>query len=203
MTRVLLLTLIAVVSNALWLGEVCLVKGWAGLRWLDGFNWSSIPISVLVAVACVVVLPKLRRNARPSLFVVLMSALTLATFALTRYILMSLMGRTYFVTGELSSHAATAVLLLILCGLALSFGVVLLAARFLAPLAGWTVICVALAVLLALPLAVGSIAIVPAINGATDAIHAVKMGYPVFWAVFLVPLALRAGVSKDLADSER
>jgi hypothetical protein len=195
--------LIAIVSNALWLGEVCLVKGWAGLRWLDGFNWSAIPISVLVAVACVIGLPKLQRNARPSLFVVLMSALTLAAFALSRYSLMSLMGRTYFITGGMSSHAAAEILLLILCGLALSFGIVLLTVRFLAPLAAWTVICVALAVLLALPLAVGSIAIVPAINGATDAIHAVKMGYPVFWAVLLVPLALRAGVRKDFADSER
>jgi len=27
----------------LWMGEVIWVKGWAGLAWLEGFNWSPFP----------------------------------------------------------------------------------------------------------------------------------------------------------------
>ena len=31
------------------------------------------------------------------------------------------------------------------------------------------------------------------LNGSTDEIHAIKMGYPVFWTALLVPSALRLG----------
>jgi hypothetical protein len=32
----------------LWLAEVCWIKGWTGLAWLSGFNWSALPISALI-----------------------------------------------------------------------------------------------------------------------------------------------------------
>jgi len=33
----------------------------------------------------------------------------------------------------------------------------------------------------------------PAVNGSTDQIHAIKMGYPVFWTALLIPVAMGLG----------
>jgi hypothetical protein len=37
-------------ARGLWLGEVCWIKGWAGLAWLSGFNWSALPICALTLI---------------------------------------------------------------------------------------------------------------------------------------------------------
>jgi hypothetical protein len=47
--------------------------------------------------------------------------------------------------------------------------------------------------ILVLPLSFTTIRMLPALNGSTDELHSIKMGYPVFWAALIVPLALRIG----------
>ncbi|HYR85046.1 MAG TPA: hypothetical protein VE422_13270 [Terriglobia bacterium] len=40
----------ALAAWGLWLAEILWVKGWAGLAWLSGFNWSVLPICALIVV---------------------------------------------------------------------------------------------------------------------------------------------------------
>ena len=65
------------------------------------------------------------------------------------------------------------------------------------------------AMLAAVPLAAWllglvTIELVPAVNGATDGIHAIKMGYPVFWVVALLFVAGRfaARLAERSADAD-
>jgi hypothetical protein len=51
------------------------------------------------------------------------------------------------------------------------------------------------AFLLTVPASLLSIQIFPALDGSTDYIHAVKMGYPAFWTVLLTAVA--AGLSRQ------
>ena len=65
--------------------------------------------------------------------------------------------------------------------------------RWLVPTSYLAMPYLALALLLVLPLSFATIHVVPALNGSSDEIHAIKMGYPVFWTALLVPAALRLG----------
>ena len=52
LVRVVLLVAGAFAACGLWLGEISWVKGWQGLAWLSGFNWSAFPISILIVSLC-------------------------------------------------------------------------------------------------------------------------------------------------------
>ncbi|HYR85045.1 MAG TPA: hypothetical protein VE422_13265 [Terriglobia bacterium] len=87
----------------------------------------------------------------------------------------------------------SAVIVLLLAGLIVSLGLTLAANRWLVPLHYWTGILVAVGLLLVLPISIATIKVFPALNGSTDQIHSIKMGYPIFWTAVLVPIAMRLG----------
>ena len=113
--------------------------------------------------------------------------------ALTAFVLLR------FVAFELFSGGAPAGLT-VGVGSALLLGVILVpigfpiaSNRWLGPTGYRAIPCLAGALLLVLPLSFATIHLLPALNGSTDEIHAIKMGYPVFWTALLVPTALRLG----------
>jgi hypothetical protein len=65
--------------------------------------------------------------------------------------------------------------------------------RWLEPVCWRTVVYLAVVLVLVLPLSFATIQILPALNSSTDQIHAIKMGYPVFWTALLLPVGLRLG----------
>jgi hypothetical protein len=172
----------------LWLGEVCWVKGWTGLAWLSGFNWSAVPICLLVVVLCGWLMnghPPW--SARLKFFAAGFIA-SLAAFVVER-----------FVAFELFSGGAPAGLTVVVAG-AFILGVALVpivvpvvSKRWLAPTSYLAVLYLFGALLLVLPLSFATVRVLPALNGSSDEIHAIKMGYPVFWTALLVPTALRLG----------
>jgi hypothetical protein len=170
----------------LWLGEVCWVKGWAGLAWLDSFNWSALPVCAVIALtSSYAVAPEAGWRQRMT-FVLLGGALTAGAFAIGRQAVID-----FFSAWLVPYHEP--LVTLAAAGLAVSAGLTAAAGRWLAPLHVWTAAIVAVALVLAVPLSVVTVAAFPALNGSTDEIHAVKMGYPVLWTALLVPLALRVG----------
>jgi hypothetical protein len=187
-TRLSLLPLGALVSWGLWIAEVCWIKGWTGLAWLSGFNWSTVPISALiVTVASYVVVSRTPRSARMS-FIGVGWIVTLAAFAIGRQASFELF------SGPVAGRQGHfAVIVLASTGIILSVCLVGSASRWLRPLHYWTTILVAVGFVLVLPLSFVTIRVFPAFNGSTDQIHAIKMGYPVFWATLLVPIALFLG----------
>jgi hypothetical protein len=191
--RAAFLAVAAFAAWALWLGEVCWVKGWAGLAWLDGFNWSALPIcAVIVATASYAVSPDAAWPARVK-FVRAGFVLATGGFVAGRWAIFE-MSRQWA-----PDYRPLAVLAV--AGLAVSTGLTAAAGRWLAPVHVWTAAAVAVALILVLPLSFATVAVFPALNGSTDEVHAVKMGYPVLWTALLVPLALWLGRKRRHSSS--
>lgn len=182
----------AVVAWSLWLGEVCIVKGWEGVAWLSGFNWASLPICVVIVVVTAIFVPSRGLQTSKLKFVGTGVVITVIAFFLAR--------RSAF---ELFSGATTASIgvmafaTLALTATAVSVGLTIAGNRWLSKLHRWTAGLLILGLVLTLPMSYVTIRLLPALNGSTDMVHAVKMGYPVFWTVILVPLAIRAGARSD------
>jgi hypothetical protein len=183
-----LLLAAAFASWGLWLGEVVWLKGWAGIAWLSGFNWSAIPIAAIVAVACSYAVSfnapgRGRRN-----FVALAFALALVAFIFARAA-----GVEVLSSWGPNPLGLLAIGVIVLMGIAVAAGFTAAASRWLAQLHWWTAALVLLALLLVIPLSFATIKVFPALNGSVDQVHAIKMGYPPFWVALLLPLALRLG----------
>jgi hypothetical protein len=187
-----LLIVAAFVAWGLWLGEVWWVIGWAGLAWLDSFNWSSLPICAVIMVSSsYFVSPDAEWRERMK-FVLSGSALTIGAFVAGRWAMFEFFSAWLFV-----NNAAVAAL--VAAGLAVSVGLTAATSRWLAPLHIWTAGVVVVALVLVLPLSVMTVKEFPALNGSIDEIHAIKMGYPVLWTALLVPPALRLGRKRRYA----
>jgi hypothetical protein len=167
----------------LWLTEVLWVKGWAGLVWLSGFNWSALPICALIVIMASYFVTAHTRWSKRMMFFGVGWVITVGAFAIARWAAFELF----------SGAGLGAAIFLLIAGLIVAMGLAISANRWLAPLHYWTGILVGVALLLVLPLSVATIRMFPAFNGSTDQIHSIKMGYPIFWTAVLVPLAMRLG----------
>ena len=176
----------------LWLAEICWSKGWPGIVWLSGFNWSALPICAVIVAVCIFLMDGERDwPARVKFFAVAMPA-AVAAFVLER-----------FTAFELFSGGAPFGFT-IRVAVAFSVGATLVPTvfpfacnRWLKPTRWHARLYLVAALLLVLPLSFATIRLLPALNGSTDEIHAIKMGYPVFWTALLVPLALWLGKKKN------
>lgn len=181
-----------VTTWALWLSEVVLVKGWEGLGWLSGFNWSALPISALIIVMCSYFLTERANWSQRTIFLGVGYVIIVAAFSIARWAAFEL-----FSGGILDGAGLAPTVVLLAAGLMVSAGLTISANRWLVRLHYWTGILVALALLLVLPLSFATIRVFPAFNGSTDQIHSIKMGYPIFWTAVLVPVAMRLGKEKE------
>jgi hypothetical protein len=203
LVRFSLVIVAAVVALGLWLAEVYWVKGWAGLAWLDGFNWSSLPICAVIVTTCSdFVAPDAAWRDRIK-FVFFALLLTIAAFVSGRWAMIeidSIWG--WYGQPPLVVLYPQPFVVLGAAGLTVSGGLTVAANRWLTPLYSWTVLAVIVSLALVLPLSFVTVAVFPALNGDTDWIHAIKMGYPVLWTALLVPPALRLGRKRagDLTD---
>jgi hypothetical protein len=172
----------------LWFAEVYWVKGWAGLAWLSGFNWSSVPICALIVIMSSSILSAQAPLSARVMFLGVGFAIAITAFVIARLAVFEL-----FSGGIPARTGPAATAALVVSGLIVSVGLPMLANRCLVPLRRWTGVLVGLALLLVLPISFVTIKVFPAFNGSTDQIHSIKMGYPVFWTAVLVPVALRLG----------
>ncbi|HLK90876.1 MAG TPA: hypothetical protein VKZ18_13345 [Polyangia bacterium] len=180
-----------------WLYEVVQVRGWEGLRWLSAFPRAGLAGSVLVPLAMLAVLVEPGRpSARRALaFLAVSTAVCLAAFALGRAGVYALFEPGHLPpAGRAPAFEAMELTLLALVGAAVGLWASVRA--LLRPLTRWAVAYLALAIVLVLPASVATIRLVPALNGSQDFVHAVKMGYPVFWTVVLVAAAVAVAVKR-------
>jgi hypothetical protein len=183
-----LLVVTAFASWGLWLGEVIWLKGWAGLAWLSSFNWSSLPICVaIVTMSSYLVCTHARWPDRAK-FIGLGSILTVSAFIAARGAAFDL-----FSQAMPGQSGLGAMIVLVGAALLVSVGLAASASRWLVPLYPWTWLLVGAGLMLVIPLSFFTIEVFPAINGSTDELHSIKMGYPVFWIALIVPVALRLG----------
>jgi hypothetical protein len=194
--RCLFLLLGAAAAWSFWITEVYWVKGWSGLAWLSGFNWGAVPICALITIMCAYFFEPGAEAANKVKFIVVGFVLTIASFVAGRFSALDLFSGN--ISGALPLKP---ILILASAGIAVSVGLTISANRWLAPLHLWTIALLAIGLLLVLPFSFATIRVFPALNGSTDEIHAIKMGYPVFWTTLLAPTCLwlgRKGPSFDL-----
>ena len=192
----LLVLLFGLLSLAFWRGEVELIKGWAGLNWLNGYPWAAVPVCALVAgsvlVAVLAAAPPAarkpldpRRRARlrdvpgdrdRSRVVVVCESRDVAGNQ-PRWLMFSpppLMTRDRLVDSARSVHN-------VVRGWDLS-------QRSIACYCDCGPWCIALfvaALIIVMPASWLSLQLLPA-HGYTDEIHAIKAGYPTLWTNLLI-----------------
>jgi len=124
-------------------------------------------------------------------FVGLGSILAVAAFAALRWATFAL-----FSEMMIGTLWQAPVAVIVLSWVIVAVGLAVLANWCLTSLHVWSAALLALGLILVLPLSFATIRIFPALNGSTDELHSIKMGYPVFWAALIVPLALRIGFKR-------
>jgi hypothetical protein len=179
----------AAICWLLWTAEVRWATGWAGTAWLSGFNWSAVPIGAVIGVSASYCVSARASGVRRAWFVGFACVASVVAFAIARWAAFELFAEG--VPGRAAIRVGLAGGLLAL--LLVSVGLTMSASRWLAPLSPWAAVLLGGALTLVLPLSFATIKIFPAVNGSTDEIHAIKMGYPVLWTALLVPLAMRLG----------
>jgi hypothetical protein len=186
--RLSLLLGAAFAAWGLWLAEVLWVKGWAGLAWAAGFNWSALPACALVVLmASYLVTPQARWPDR-AMFLGVAWVIAVSAFAMARWAVLELF------SGGFPGRAVPGPgFVLLIAWVIVPVGLTIAGKRWLAPLHYWTGTLVAAGLLVVLPLSFATIKVFPAFNGSTDQIHAIKMGYPVFWTAVLIPVAMALG----------
>jgi hypothetical protein len=190
---------LASAALALWLYEVLAVRGWAGLRWLSGFPRAGIAASLLVSLGILVVVLDRRRMppaGRALAFLVASTTVCLAAFALARAGVYALFAPGHLPPGPGGAPGREALGLALLALVGAATGLWASVHALLRPITRWAVAYLAVAIVLVLPASLGTIHIVPGINGSEDFVHAVKMGYPVFWTVVLVAAAVAVAVKR-------
>ena len=178
----------ALFAWGLWFMEVCWIKGWAGLAWLAGFNWSALPICCLIATMSMYIMDVHSKSRQRWAFVAAASLSMLGGFVACRWAMFEI-----FSGPTTVRHAFPALVILIGTLIGVSVVLTFAANRWLSPLHRWTTVSILCALIMVMPLSVFTIKAFPALNGSTDTVHSIKMGYPVFWASLLVPLFLTIG----------
>lgn len=169
------------------------MKGWSGLAWLFSFNWSSIPICLLIALSISLLLPLRRPRPKRMLCVAFSFSTVLAGFIIARWIAFEWLYRSM-----VPNASAGFLITLLLSSLVLSLSLFSCAHHWLTPLRIWGMPLLFGSLFLAVGLSFITIRVFPAISGSTDSIHAFKMGYPVFWMALLMPYALRLSCAASM-----
>jgi hypothetical protein len=191
-----LVLLFALVSLALWRGEVELIKGWAGLSWLNGYPWAAVPVCVLVAasllVAVLAAAPPPAQEAIRSrgggrtcvTFLAIATGVGWLSFEIARRWLETSHAWLMFSPPPLATRIGwliPPVGAITLCAIEIFFAI----DRLLLRLHPWCIALFAAALILVIPASWLSLQLVPA-HGYTDEIHAIKAGYPTLWTNLLM-----------------
>lgn len=187
------------VSLALWRSEIELIKGWAGLNWLNGYPRAAVPICVLVAASVLVaVVAAMQPGARDAVrargvartygtFVAVAAGIAWVSFEIARQWLRTSHAWLMFSPPPLTTRIGwliPPVASIALC----AAGIFVTVDRLLLRLRIWSVALFAAALILAMPASWLLLQLLPA-HGYTDEIHAIKAGYPTLWTTILMGAA--------------
>jgi hypothetical protein len=183
--RVAIIPAGAFVAWGFWGLEIFAIRdGWRSTAWLSGFNWSAIPICVVIASVCAFTVEPDRDRFGPLPFILCASILFLSAFLMSKTALeefyASAMGAAL---GALFPYDA--LLKLVYGGLAVSFILPLLARWRLGPMRLRVIFALAAALLFVEPASyfIGRLALFRPHHELDD----VKFGYPVLLAALFVP----------------
>ena len=196
---VVLVLLFGSVSLALWRGEVELIKGWAGLSWLNGYPKAAVPICVLVAssvlVAVLAAAPPAAWDAIRSRgvrricvsFLAIVGGIAWLSFEIARRWLETSHAWLMFSAPPLGTRIGwliPPVGSVALCAI----GIFVTIDRLLLRLRPWSIALFAAALIVVMPASWLLLQLIPA-HGYTDEIHAIKAGYPMLCTNLLMGAA--------------
>jgi hypothetical protein len=188
-------------AQQIWFWEIILIKGWAGLQWTGPPYMGVGLMTILIATALMVAASADEHfpsdTPRRLAFIFLTSLLLSLILLATAIVLMLGLNPRTFVLLCVDSVIACIIMNLIvfpgaLAALVFATGMTIrsLLHEFAAAITIHPFRNIVLALLLMPPAAIVTIQVFPAISGSRDYIHAVKMGYPAFWSVVLLAMAV-------------
>lgn len=187
----LLLFLVSIFNTFIWQAEILFLVGWDGLQWLKQELLSILPISLIISIVSVIFpIQKLKKENSAKLYLCILSMFLLLVFSFysSKGAITSLMyiDHLLIVKGEFDLIVIYALSKLVISLLLASFGVAIIYSMYIKSSILKTSIIILVALLLMPILSILTIKIIPAINGSTDYIHSVKMGYHIFWTSFAI-----------------
>ena len=194
--ELLLVFLLATLSLGLWLGEVVFLKQWASLHWIRKEMYSVYPICLIVVFSTL--LPIIVRYGidikRLLIAISLMFVISIYSFTLARGGIFTLHGKLAFL--DFDPNFYYMMRKLISAFLLTIFGFHFVINTFLIRMSYWNILFNAVSLILLIPTSLVTILVLPSINGHQDYIHAVKMGYPMFWLVISMYLSTKLTLNK-------
>lgn len=194
-----LVLLFGLVSLALWRIEIELIKGWAGLSWLNGYPRAAVPICALVAASVLVSVlaaaPPAALDAVRSrgvgrtcvTFLAIATGVAWLSFEIARRWLETSHAWLMFSPPPLTTRIGW--LIPPIGSIALcAVGIFVTIDRLVVRLRAWSIVWFVAALILVMPVSWLLLQLLPA-HGYTDEIHAIKAGYPTLWANLLMGVA--------------
>jgi len=202
--RILWILLLAFLAFGLWYGEVRFVKGGEGLNWLEGYPWAAVPVCLAIALAAWIGAGQKRgRSAvRVAAFLLISWGILFLSFEIAKASLFALhsVGFLFYFPEMLKQGSLWDRLYELGLFLGVPLAVILTSVGlywaihlFLQRISQWTLLFLILGLILIMPASLATCHVLSAIDCRTDYFHAVKMGYPAFWAVALVGAAAGLG----------
>jgi len=191
---------LAILSNALWLGELTQIVGWESMAWLAHLHYSVFIIALLAVVAYVMPFRLIHRTPWLQIgqAVLEIYPATLIAFFLAKTILFSIHTRLY---GYFNFYIFVGLLILVV--LLISFSIHLVTLKLMRRVRFTHGFYIAIGIVMTVPLSLATVRLIPGLNGDTSFVSAVKMGYPFFWIVILMGfLGSRSAVWREKSALE-
>jgi hypothetical protein len=177
---------------AMWISEIYFLKGWPGLQWLNGFMFSSVPATLCAVIAFLFPLHFSKpKSERKDIFVAIVTLFAVSFICFfvgryTNYILFSRFGL-FFIVGPLDKVGLLACLILVI----LFHGIIyiFITNRLIQKTKKLNVLLTFFVIPFAFFLSMVSVRYFPGFGNSNGWIDAIKMGYPVFWTIFLMGLS--------------
>jgi hypothetical protein len=185
----LIIFLLALTANILWLSEICLVKGWAGLQWLNGTLYSPYLSTLLCVMSFTTpfLLSGTRFNTK---FVFSAALLFLCSLFLYEagHIINEIVYSRFSVFISATNRDLLVYTTLCLFPL-LGFSYWLITDKLIRKNRETNLLLICIITALVIPLSLLTICLYSGFGSQTGWVDAVKMGYPVFWMTLLMGIS--------------
>ncbi|HNK97912.1 MAG TPA: hypothetical protein PKO19_07365 [Chitinophagales bacterium] len=180
--------LLATLGMGLWLAEILFVKGWHGLQWLSGILYTPYFITMIAAIAFILPFAFVNRRSIKQLLIpaLLIYFTNLVFYVIGTYLCYAVYYRfLIFNTRYLQNIYFDIIVYFTLFG----FFYWLVTDRLIKRIKFINMLLISFAAALSVILSLATVAIIPGFGTGTDLIDAVKMGYNVFWIIFMLGIS--------------
>ena len=179
---------LSAVGMSMWLFEIFEIKGWYSLNWLSGQLYSPFIDALLAVVAFITPLITTKQTSTKNIIlpIVILYTVNIICYLVGRQLCYTLYCRyCFWTTKEIALILIIAFILFVFLGVAYWF----VTDKFISQNKKINILLITIFTLMTIPLSLFTIRIYSGLGTGSDWVDAVKMGYPVFWIIFVLGLS--------------